>query len=52
MEDTFNVHLTLGIVARGTSRDLQAVLDYIKDNPDIFLVYTKTSGGKLKLVEE
>jgi hypothetical protein len=52
MEDTFNVHLTLGLVVRASTSDLQSILDFVKENQNIFLVYTKTSGGKLKIVEE
>lgn len=48
----FDVPITMGLVVKSNTKDLQELLDFISERPSIFLVYKKTSGGKLRLVEE
>lgn len=50
-EDPFDIWVNLGIVIGGKTRHLEFLLTQIKQNPNLKLVYTKTSGSKLKIVE-
>ena len=50
-DDPFDVWITLGVVIGGRTRHLELLLSQIKNDPDLKLVYTKTSGGKLVIKE-
>ena len=49
-DDPFDIW-TLGVVVGGRTRHLELLLSQIKNNPDLRLVYTKTSAGKLTIKE-
>jgi len=49
--DPFDIWMTLGIIVAGRTRDLELLLSQIKNNPDLRLVFTKTSAGKLTIKE-
>lgn len=51
-DDPFDIWLTMGIIVGGRTRHLELFLTQVKNNPDLKLVYTKTSGGKLEIVEK
>lgn len=50
-DDPFDIWLTMGIVVAGRTRHLELLLSQIKNNPDLKLIFTKTSGGKLTIKE-
>ena len=47
----FDIFLSLGIIVKGRTVSLKKLLDYIEDETDLTLVFTKTSGGKLKILD-
>lgn len=49
--DPFDIWLTMGFIVGGRTRHLELLLTQIENNPDLKLVYTKTSGGKLTIIE-
>lgn len=50
-DDPFDIWMTLGIIVGGRTRHLELLLSQIKNNPDLRLVFTKTSAGKLTIKE-
>ena len=50
--DPYQVYLTLGVVISGTAHDLEVFLADIKSHKNLKLVYTKTTAGRLELVEQ
>lgn len=50
--DPYQVYLTLGVVISGTAHDLEVFLADIKSHKDLKLIYTKTTAGRLELVEK
>jgi len=50
--DPFDIWMNLGLVIGGRTRHLELLLAQIKNNKDLKLVYTKTSGSRLKIQEE
>ena len=50
-DDPFDIWMTLGVIVGGRTRHLEIFLSQIKNNPDLKLVYTKTSAGKLTIKE-
>ena len=50
--DPYQVYLTLGVVISGTAHDLEVFLADIKSHRALKLVYTKTTAGRLELVEK
>lgn len=50
--DPYQVYLTLGVVISGTAHDLEVFLADIKSHKNLKLVYTKTTAGRLELVEK
>jgi len=51
-KDPYQVYLTLGVVISGTAHDLEVFLADIKSHKSLKLVYTKTTAGRLELVEK
>lgn len=55
VKDPFDIYLTFGVVISGPLHDLEVLLNdinaNIKHNPNLKLIYTKTSGNRLSLVE-
>ena len=47
----FEISITLGLILKGTADDLQGLLNYITAHPELFLVFKRTSGGKLTIVD-
>lgn len=56
VEDPFDIYLTFGVIISGPLHDLEILLNdinaTIKSNSKLRLIYTKTTGGKLSLVEK
>jgi len=52
IKDPYQVYLTLGVVISGTAHDLEVFLADIKSHKALKLVYTKTTAGRLELVEK
>ena len=50
-DDPFDIWITLGVVVGGRTRHLELLLSQIKNNPDLRLIFTKTSAGKLTIKE-
>jgi len=47
----FDIYFSLGLIVRGRTDSLKDLIEYIKENPELTLVFTKTSVGKLRIVE-
>jgi len=47
----FEISVTLGLVLRANADVLQDLLNHIRDHHEIFIVYKKTSAGKLTIVD-
>lgn len=52
IRDPYQVYLTLGVVISGTAHDLEVFLADIKSHGNLKLIYTKTTAGRLELVEK
>ena len=52
IKDPYQVYLTLGVVISGTAHDLEVFLADIKSHKNLKLIYTKTTAGRLELVEQ
>lgn len=50
-DDPFDIWMTLGVVVAGRTRHLELLLSQVKNNPDLKLIFTKTSAGKLTIKE-
>lgn len=50
--DPFDIYMTLGLIVKGYSRDLRLVLDFIKNTPEVNLVYQKATVGTLEIKEK
>lgn len=51
-DDPFDIWMNLGVVMGGKTRHLELVLTQLKNDPELKLVFTKTSGGRLIIKEE
>ena len=51
-DDPFDIWINMGVVVGGRTRHLEMLLTQIKHDENLKLVYTKTSGGKLEIVEK
>ena len=51
-DDPFDIWMTMGVIVAGRTRHLELLLTQIKNNPDLKLVFTKPSGGKLTIVDK
>jgi len=47
----FDLYFSLGIVVKGRTEPLKELIKYIESLPDVNLVFTKTSVGKLRIVD-
>jgi len=47
----FDIYLSLGIIVKGRTDELKKLIEYIEEDTDLTLVFTKTSGGKLKIID-
>jgi len=47
----FDIYLSLGIIVKGRTDELKRLIEYIEEDTDLTLVFTKTSGGKLKIID-
>ena len=50
-DDPFDIWMTMGVLIGGRTRHLELLLTQIKNNPDLKIVFTKTSVGKLTIKE-
>lgn len=48
----YQVYLTMGIVISGTAHDLEVFLADIGSHKNLKLIYTKTTAGRIELVEK
>ena len=50
--DFSDLHVNLGLVVNGSVRALQALLRELETRPGVKVVYVRTSGSRLRVVEE
>ena len=51
VDPNFDIYLSLGIIVKGRTDSLKDLIEHINDLSDVTLVFTKTSGSKLRIVE-
>jgi len=47
----FDIYLSLGVIVKGRTEALKRLIQFAEDDPDLTLVFTKTSGSKLRIVD-
>ena len=50
--DFENLHVSLGVILKGPVNELQRVLHGLESLPAVRVVYVRTSGGRLRVVED
>ena len=50
-ESNFDIYLTLGLIVKGTPDSLKKLIDYAESEPNLKLIFTKTSGDNLRIEE-
>jgi len=47
----FNIYLSLGVIVKGKTESLEKLIEFIENNTDLTLVFTKISGNKLRIID-
>ena len=47
----FNIYLSLGVIVKGKTESLEKLIEFIENDTDLTLVFTKISGNKLRIID-